>query len=219
VAYRRIGVPSVEALLGRGVFYGSVAAEAAALAGEPVAVVGGGNSAAESAVHLARYASRVHMLVRGASLSESVSDYLVQQLRALSNVEILVGTEVVDAREPHRLRSLSIRDRGSGAVRELPVTALFLLIGAEPRTEWLPDEVARDERGFVIAGDPLSSGGTGDGRLPLETSMPGVFAVGDVRKGSVKRVAPAVGDGAAVSQQLMRYLSGASAREAQPYGR
>jgi thioredoxin reductase (NADPH) len=208
-SYRRIGIPSVEGLVGRGVFYGSGATEARAMAGDPVALVGGGNSAAQSAIHLARYARKVTVLVRGASLAGSVSEYLLEQLNDLPNVEVRLSSEIVEARDQQRLRSLVIRDNAAGTIDEREATGLFLLIGAEPRTEWLPAEIARDERGFVLTGEDVPSA-DGHTRLPLETTMPGVFAAGDVRHGSIKRVAAAVGEGAAASQQVQRYGSAAS---------
>jgi thioredoxin reductase (NADPH) len=208
-SYRRIGIPSVEGLVGRGVFYGSGATEARAMAGEPVAVVGGGNSAAQSAIHLARYAGNVTVLVRGLSLTGSVSEYLLEQLNDLPNVEVRLNSEIVEARDQQRLRSLVIRDNAAGTIDERDATGLFLLIGAEPRTEWLPAEIARDERGFVLTGEDVPSAG-GHTRLPHETTIPGVFAAGDVRHGSIKRVAAAVGEGAAASQQVQRYRSAAS---------
>ena len=208
-SYRRIGIPSVEGLVGRGVFYGSGATEARAMAGEPVAVVGGGNSAAQSAIHLARYARMVTVLVRGPSLAGTVSEYLLEQLNDLPNVEVRLSSEIAEARDHQRLRSLVIRDNAAGTIDERDATGLFLLIGAEPRTEWLPAAIARDERGFVLTGDDVPSA-DGHTRLPLETTMPGVFAAGDVRHGSIKRVAAAVGEGAAASQQVQRYRSAAS---------
>lgn len=208
-SYRRIGIPSVEGLVGRGVFYGSGATEARAMAGEPVALVGGGNSAAQSAIHLARYASNVTVLVRGPSLAGSVSEYLLEQLNDLPNVEVRLSSEIVEARDHQRLRSLVIRDTAAGTIDERDATGLFLLIGAEPQTEWLPAEIARDERGFVLTGEDVPSA-DGHTRLPLETTMAGVFAAGDVRHGSIKRVAAAVGEGAAASQQVQRYRSAAS---------
>jgi thioredoxin reductase (NADPH) len=208
-SYRRIGIPSVEGLVGRGVFYGSGATEARAMAGEPVALVGGGNSAAQSAIHLARYARKVTVLVRAPSLAGSVSEYLLEQLNDLPNVEVRLSSEIVEARDQQRLRSLVIRDNTTGTIAEREATGLFLLIGAEPRTEWLPAGIARDERGFVLTGEDVPSD-DGHTRLPLETTMPGVFAAGDVRYGSIKRVAAAVGEGAAASQQVQRYRSAAS---------
>jgi thioredoxin reductase (NADPH) len=181
------------------------------MAGEPVALVGGGNSAAQSAIHLARYARKVTVLVRAPSLAGSVSEYLLEQLNDLPNVEVRLSSEIVEARDHQRLRSLVIRDNTTGTIAEREATGLFLLIGAEPRTEWLPAGISRDERGFVLTGDDASSVADGTRvRLPLETTMPGVFAAGDVRHGSIKRVAAAVGEGAAASQQVQRYRSAAS---------
>jgi thioredoxin reductase (NADPH) len=208
-SYRRIGIPSVEGLVGRGVFYGSGATEARAMAGEPVAVVGGGNSAAQSAIHLARYAINVTLLVRGPSLAGSVSEYLLEQMNDLPNVEVRLNSVIVNARDQRRLRSLTIRDNTTGTIAEHEATGLFLLIGAEPRTEWLPAQIVRDERGFVLTGEDAPSA-DGYTRLPLETTMPGVFAAGDARHGSIKRVAAAVGEGATASQQVQRYRLAAS---------
>ncbi len=208
-SYRRIGIPSVEGLVGRGVFYGSGATEARAMAGEPVAVVGGGNSAAQSAIHLARYARTVTVIVRGHSLAGTVSEYLLEQLNDLPNVEVRLSSEIAEARDHRRLRSLVIRDNAAGTIDERDATGLFLLIGAEPQTAWLPSAIARDERGFVLTGDDVPSA-DGHTRLPFETTMPGVFAAGDVRHDSMKRVAAAVGEGAAASQQVQRYRSAAS---------
>jgi thioredoxin reductase (NADPH) len=208
-SYRRIGIPSVEGLVGRGVFYGSGATEARAMAGEAVAVVGGGNSAAQSAIHLARYAGMVTVIVRGPSLAGTVSEYLLEQLNDLPNVEVRLSSEIAEARDHQRLRSIVIRDNAAGTIDERDATGLFLLIGAEPRTEWLPSTIARDERGFVLTGDDVPSA-DGHTRLPLETTMPGVFAAGDVRHDSMKRVAAAVGEGAAASQQVQRYRSAAA---------
>lgn len=202
VDYRRLGVPALEALVGRGVFYGAAVAEAPSMAGMEVYVIGGGNSAGQAALHLARYARHVTLLVRGASLAASMSEYLIAQLDATRNVGIRYGTSVLDGREEDGcLAALTLGDQHSGPSggEEVPAGGLFVLIGSVPRTQWLPAEIARDEAGFVITG--------GDGRLPLETSMPGVFAVGDVRAGSIKRVATAVGDGASVIATLHGYLA------------
>jgi thioredoxin reductase (NADPH) len=172
-----------------------------------VFVVGGGNSGAEATINLARYARHVVLLVRGGSL-DGVSDYLVEQLRARSNIEILLNTEVVEARGRGRLRSLVLRDRiGEGeSVRD--AFAVFILIGATPRTDWLPSSIERDERGFVLTGsDARQAPG---GPLPmLATSVPGIFAAGDVRHGSIKRVAAAVGEGATSIREIHEYLAGA----------
>lgn len=202
VDYRRLGVPALEALVGRGVFYGAAVAEAPSMAGTEVYVIGGGNSAGQAALHLARYARHVTLLVRGASLAASMSEYLIAQLDATRNVGIRYGTSVLDGREEDGcLAALTLGEQhtGPGGGEEVPAGGLFVLIGSVPRTQWLPEEIVRDQAGFVVTGQ--------DGRLPLETSMPGVFAVGDVRAGSIKRVATAVGDGATVIATLHGYLA------------
>ena len=209
VRYRKIGVPSVERLLGRGVFYGSGAIEAPGVGGEEVFVVGGGNSGAQAAINLARYARHVGLVVRDGSL-ESVSDYLVEQLRGRSNIEILLNTEIAEARGGGRLRSLVLRDKGAGELIERDAFALFILIGATPHTDWLPAAIERDERGFILTGDDVDQA-AGDRRPILGTSMPGIYAVGDVRHGSIKRVAAAVGEGATAIREIHDYL--AEARE------
>ena len=207
-SHRRTGIPSLERLVGRGVFYGAGATEAQAMAGKPVAVVGGGNSAAQSAIHLARYAASVTLLVRGSSLAGGVSEYLIEQLDDLANVEVRLNSEIVEARDDQWMHSLMIRDNATGTITEREATGLFILIGAEPRTEWLPAGIARDERGFVLTGeDAPRVDGSGRVRLPLETTMPGIFAIGDVRHGSIKRVAAAVGEGATASPQIQLYFS------------
>jgi thioredoxin reductase (NADPH) len=203
VSYRRMPVASVEALVGRGVFYGSGMSEARAMAGEPVFIVGGANSAGEAAIHLARHAGRVTVLVRGASIAEMMSDYLVRELEAISNIEVRSSTEVVDATGDQRLRTLRLRNNATGATEEVPATAVFILIGAAPKTDWLPSDIARDERGFVLTGDDRP-GLHGDS-WSLATTMPGVFAAGDARHGSVKRIAAAVGEGSTAIRQVHEY--------------
>jgi thioredoxin reductase (NADPH) len=209
LAYRRIGIPSVDHLVGRGVFYGSGATVASTMAGEPVAVIGGANSAAEAAVYLARFASRVTVLVRGSSVTDSMSDYLIQQLDSLPNVEVRLSTEVIEAEDEQQLRALTVGNNATGTISRLDAVGLFILIGFAPRTDWLPQNILRDERGFVLTGDDARSGDGRDARhrLAFETSMAGVFAVGDVRHGSVKRIAAAVGEGASATQEIHRYLS------------
>jgi thioredoxin reductase (NADPH) len=203
VSYRRMGIESVEALVGRGVFYGSGTSEARAMAGEPVFIVGGANSAGEAAIHLARHADRVTVLVRGSSIAEMMSDYLVQELEAISNIEIRSSTEVVEAVGDQRLRGLLLRNNANGESEEVPATAVFILIGAAPKTDWLPPEIARDQRGFVLTGDDRP-GIHGDS-WSLATTMPGVFAAGDARHGSVKRIAAAVGEGSSAIRQVHEY--------------
>src|SRR6266571_4835364 len=169
--------------------------------GQEVFVVGGANSAGQAAVHLARYAAKVTMLVRGTSLADGMSDYLVQEIASTPNISVRHGVVVVGGSGSGRLESLILKDRRDGATETVPAAAVFVLIGAEPRTQWLPEEVERDTWGFVITGAGLRDGRFPEGwplRRPpmfLESSVPGVFAVGDVRQGSVKRVASAVGEG------------------------
>jgi thioredoxin reductase (NADPH) len=208
VAYRRIGVPSLERLVGAGVFYGAAGAEAPAMAGEEVYVVGGANSAGQAALHLAKYAARVTLLVRGTSLATGMSDYLIRQIEATPNVEVRLGTRVIDGHGEERLEALRLEDVGTGHRKDVSAAAVFVLIGAEPRTEWLGDVVRRDERGFVLTGRDVPQEGWPLTRppLPFETSIPGVFAAGDVRYGSVKRVAGAVGEGSVAVGSVHQYL-------------
>jgi len=202
VAYRRMGVDALEALVGRGVFYGSGTSEARAIEGERVFVVGGANSAGSAAMYLARYASRVTLLVRGGSLEETMSDYLIQEIGNAENVDVRLNTEVVDVRGDVRLQGLVLRDRQTGSTEEVPAAATFILIGAAPRTAWLPAEVERDDHGYILTGEQRSDPSDG---LGLATTMPGVFAAGDVRLNPVKRVAAAVGDGSTAIRQVHEF--------------
>ena len=208
-SYRRLGIESLEALTGAGVFYGGSASEAPGLTGKAVYVLGGGNSAGQAALHLARYAATVTIVVRAKSLEARMSHYLVRTIEAESKIEVRVGTEVVGGGGEGHLRELELRDNVSGEQTTVPADALFVLIGARPQTEFLPSEMARDEYGFLRTGDDLSPGEWPLDRSPLalETSMPGVFAVGDVRHGSVKRVAAAVGEGSVAVQLVHRLAS------------
>ena len=212
-SYRRLDVPSLEALVGKGVFYGAAASEAQAMEGQEVYVVGGANSAGQAAMHLSRYASRVTMLVRGHSLTADMSDYLIQEIEAAQNIDVRCRTRVTDGGGEGRLEHLVLEDTASGHTETVPAAALFVLIGAAPRTGWLPEEIQRDKRGFVVTGQDLLQNGRPPqgwtlGRLPLhmETSMPGVFAAGDVRYGSVNRVASAVGAGAIAIQSVHEHF-------------
>jgi thioredoxin reductase (NADPH) len=210
-SYRRLGVPSLEALSGAGVVYGAAAAEAPFVAGEHVFVVGGANSAGQAVLHLARYAGRVTLVVRAATLDAGMSHYLVREIEATRNVDVRTATEVVGGGGEGRLDHLVLRDRASGAEETVGASGLFLMIGARPHTEWLPPTVERDPSGFVLTGADLSPDARaafGRPPLTLETSMPGVLAVGDVRHGSVKRVASAVGEGSIAIQQVHRLLAG-----------
>ncbi|MDT0187491.1 FAD-dependent oxidoreductase [Microbacterium sp. ARD31] len=210
VDYRRLDVPELESLVGRGVYYGAAVAEAPSMTGEDVYVVGGGNSAGQATLHLARYARQVTLVVRGPSLAASMSEYLISQLQATRNVVIRYRTAVVGGRvDDGCLVGLTLGDpHGEGGTEDVPAGGLFVLIGSMPRTSWLPEELERDSTGFVRTGrDVTAPAPDGAMRLPLETSIPGVFAVGDVRAGSVKRVATAVGDGAMVIATLHGYLA------------
>jgi thioredoxin reductase (NADPH) len=213
VMYRRLEAEGLAELTGRGVYYGSTATEAPSCAGEDVYLVGGANSAGQAAVYFARYARRVHVLIRGDDLRQSMSQYLISQLNSLPNIEVHTCTEVAGGSGDEHLEQLVLRDVPSGQTRTVDAQWLFVFIGAEPRTDWLDGVVARDRRGFVITGsDLVASGERPPGwklprdPYPLETSVPGVFAAGDVRAESVKRVASAVGEGAMAVLLVHRYL-------------
>ena len=219
VSYRRIGIPSLENLIGSGVFYGTATSEAAWLEGRHVYVVGGGNSAGQAAMHLSRYAERVTLLVRRAALHETMSRYLRAELDATENVDVRVRTEVANGGGDGRLEWLDLRDNATGEVHRVEAAGLFLMIGAVPHTDWLPENVERDRGGYLLTGLDLVR----DGRLVdcwplarspriLETSLPGVFAAGDVRHGSISRVASAVGDGSVVISQIHQAAGATAAR-------
>jgi thioredoxin reductase (NADPH) len=216
VSYRRLGVAALDRLVGMGVFYGAAGAEAPAMAGQEVLVVGAGNSAGQAALHLARFAARVTLLVRGEALAASMSHYLVQELAAARNVEVRTRTRVVDARGEHRLERVVVEDARAGRTRELAATALFVLIGAEPRTDWVAGRLLRDQGGYVLTGADVPRRGWPRGRPPLllESSVPGVFVAGDVRHGSTKRVAAAVGEGSVVVGSVHAYLAETAGRGA-----
>ena len=214
VSWRRIGIPALDALIGAGVFYGAAGAEAKAMTGREAFIVGAGNSAGQAALHLARYADSVTMLVRRANLTETMSQYLIREIQAATNIAVRFNVEIVDGGGTGRLEWISLVERTSGRTSTVPANALFLMIGAEPHTDWLPDAIERDERGFLLTGRDLTrQKGAATGwpleRAPLllETSMPGVFAVGDVRYGSVKRVASAVGEGAIAVTLVHEYVA------------
>jgi thioredoxin reductase (NADPH) len=210
VSWRRLGVPRLEALVGAGVFYGAAGAEARVMEGQDVFIVGAGNSAGQAALHLAEYAASVTVLARGPELADSMSDYLIQEIEEAPNVAVRTGTEVVDGLGGRRLEGLRLR-RPDGSTEEVEAAALFVMIGGEPRTEWLTGLV-RDDSGYILTGHDLLGP---DGRLAgwplrrppllLETCIPGVFAAGDVRHRSVKRVASAVGEGAVAVQLVHQY--------------
>lgn len=215
VAYRRLGIPAIEGLTGSGVFYGATAADAHALAGMRGVVVGGGNSAGQATLHLARYAAETTLVVRTDTLGEGMSAYLVDQIEASDRIQVRRHSEIVGGGGDPRLQRLLIRDNATGQVDEVGADGLFVMIGAVPGTDWLPRQIARD-RGYVLTGSLLVDAGVPwePARAPMssETGMPGVFAVGDVRAGSVKRVASAVGEGSVVVSRIHEYLSGLAAR-------
>jgi thioredoxin reductase (NADPH) len=209
-SYRRLGIPSLEALNGAGVFYGGPVSEAPALSGKEVYVLGGGNSAGQAALHLARYARHVTVLVRADSLEAGMSHYLIQTIEAAPNLDVRTGTTVVGGGGDGHLQRLVLREGAAGEQQAVAADALFVLIGARPQTDWLPAGIARDGHGFLLTGDDVE-----DSRdwplarrpLSLETSMPGVLAAGDIRHGSVKRVAAAVGEGSIAAQLVHRLFA------------
>jgi thioredoxin reductase (NADPH) len=205
--YRRLDVPEVDRFAGRSVFY-TTFGETRAAHDLDVAVTGGGNSAGQAAIHLAAFARRVTLVVRADSLESGMSDYLVQQIRRAPNIEVRLGAEVVAAEGDELMERLAIRDRASNAVETIPVKLLFVLIGAMPHTDWLASAVQRDGKGFIVTGHDVDLGTWPVGRTPMsfETSVPGVFAAGDVRLGSMKRVASAVGEGAGAVQDVHQYM-------------
>ena len=214
VSYRRLGAPALEPLLGAGVFYGAAVTEAQATEGQEVHVVGGGNSAGQAAMYLSKYASKVTLLVRGSSLVASMSEYLITEIEAAGNIEVHLNTRVVNGGGEGRLEHLVLENSASNTARTVPSSALFVLIGAEPRTGWLSEDIVRDRKGYVVTGQDLLREREGHEawsleRPPmlLETSVPGVLAAGDVRFGSVKRVASAVGEGSIAIPLIHSYLA------------
>jgi len=213
VDWRRLEIPALEELRGAGVFYGAAGGEAQAVAGEQVFIVGGGNSAAQAALYLSGYARSVVMLVRGRSLAASMSDYLVQEITGNPRIEVKYETTISGGGGSGRLERLELRNSSTGTSEVVPAAAVFVMIGAVPHTDWLPPSVQRDSYGYVKTGHDLYEGRTIPETWPLrrfplllETSMPGVFAAGDVRYRSVKRVASAVGEGATAIQLVHQYL-------------
>lgn len=207
-SYRRLGIHSLEALKGAGVFYGGPVSEAHALTDKDAYVLGGGNSAGQAALHLARYARRVTLVVRAQSLDAGMSHYLVREVEATHNLKVCMGTTVIDGGGEGRLQRLVLRHSTTGEEENVAADALFVMIGVRPHTAWLPSEIAKDRRGFLFTGEEIPDASDWPLErppLPLETSMPSVLAAGDVRHGSVKRVASAVGEGS-IATQLVHSL-------------
>ena len=213
VQYRKLDIPGGDRFTGRGIYYGAALVEAASCKGEDVIVVGGANSAGQAALHFASYAKSVVMLVRGKGLEATMSKYLIDEIGRTSNVQVRPGTEVLEAFGEDHLERIKLR--GPQGEWETCAGSLFVFIGAAPRTDWLPASILRDEKGFVLAGPDLRVDGKlatewKENREPylLESSVPGVFVAGDVRHGSVKRVASAVGEGSIAVQFVHQYLAG-----------
>ena len=212
VSYRRLEAPGLDPLIGTGVYYGAAASEARAMAGRRVFIAGGANSAGQAAVNLARHARQVTLLVRGDSVAATMSQYLIDEINGTANIDIRHNTEVAGAEGDTQLEALVLLDNTTGITESVHASALFVLVGAEPRTDWLPATIQRDGHGFLLTGSDLRPADPPGGwplrrpPLPLETSLPGVFAAGDVRRGSIKRVASAVGEGSIAATEVTQYL-------------
>jgi len=213
VSYRRLEAEGVDDFTGRGIYYGANAADAAQCRGDDVYVVGGANSAGQAALNLSKFAKRVVLVARGESLTSSMSQYLVSRILSEPSIEVRYTTQVVAARGDGHLEAVTLSDRASGVVEEVPTSWMFVFIGASPRTDWLGADVVRDEHGFVVTGQELlrpewaRQWSLARPPYALETSVPGVFAAGDVRLDSMKRVASAVGEGAMAIYHVHRYLA------------
>jgi thioredoxin reductase (NADPH) len=214
VQWRRLDIPGMERLTGAGVYYGAANTEASSCAGEDVYIIGGANSAGQAAVHFSEIARTVTMLVRADGLSRSMSHYLVERIQTIPNIKVEPNTEVIEVHGEGRLTGLTIRHHDTKTTESRAAGALFIFIGAEPKTEWLEGTLCRDAKGFLLTGANLMS----DGKKPahwnldrdpslLETNVPGVFAVGDVRNGAVRRVANSVGEGSIALYFINQYLA------------
>ncbi|MGO9492837.1 MAG: FAD-dependent oxidoreductase [Terracidiphilus sp.] len=213
VQYRKLDLPGCDRLTGRGIYYGAALVEALSCKDEDVFIVGGANSAGQAALHFAKYATKVTMLVRGEGLSATMSKYLIDEIARTSNIVVEARTKVLEATGDERLEQLRLH--GADGEKEVPASSLFVFIGAAPVTAWLPSCILRDDKGFLLAGPDLRNGGKWpeswrESREPflLESSVPGIFVAGDVRHGSVKRVASAVGEGSIAVQLIHQYLGG-----------
>jgi thioredoxin reductase (NADPH) len=211
VSYRKLDTPGFDALTGAGIYYGAALSEARSCAQQRVVIIGAANSAGQAAVHFANFAAQVTMLVRGDSLTKSMSNYLIEQIAELPNIDVRTNTQAISAEEQDgHLKSMTIRGP-DGTDHIEPVDACFVFVGAAPRTSWLADVVARDDHGFILAGADARAAGWPLKRDPyiLETSVPGVFVAGDVRARSIKRVASAVGEGSMAVSLIHEYLAAA----------
>ncbi|HKP65707.1 MAG TPA: FAD-dependent oxidoreductase, partial [Casimicrobiaceae bacterium] len=209
VSWRRLAIDGFDRLIGKGIYYGAARSEATAAHGLDIHLIGGGNSAGQAALHFANHARNVTLVVRGESLAKGMSRYLIEQLNEQDNVNVALASEVVAARGDTHLTSIDIRSGANGTVDTRDCGALFVFIGADAETDWLPDAIARDSRGYVLTGDDVVKGGRwSHNRDPflLESSIPGVFACGDVRFSPVKRVASAVGEGSMAIAFVHKYL-------------
>lgn len=215
VTYQQIDVPSIKSLVGAGVYYGAAMTEARFSCGENIYIIGGANSAGQAAMYFSKYARRVTMIVRGSSLAKSMSQYLVAQIETTENIAVQFRSSVVEVKGETSLKEITIANADTGVIQTVPTTRLFIFIGAKPRTDWLDGVVNRDEDGFILTGPDLMKCNSRCSQrwilerdpFLLETSVPGIFAVGDVRHGSVKRVACGVGEGANAVQFIHQYLS------------
>ena len=214
VQWRTLDVPGIDRLQGAGVYYGGGTSEAIACKGETVYVIGGANSAGQAAMHFSKFAEKVVMLVRGSSLAATMSHYLIEQIEKTPSIEVWTRTNLAEVRGDTHLTGITVQCETDKTSKELPASSVFIFIGAQPRTDWLGKLIERDERGFILSGPDLLRDGTRPAswtldRDPglLETNVPGIFVVGDVRHGSVKRVASGVGEGAVVVQFMHQYLA------------
>ena len=210
VSWRRLKVPGVEKFTGAGVYYGAAQTEASACQDEDIYVVGGANSAGQAAMYFSKYARKVRMLVRGESLTKSMSQYLIEQIENTVNIEVMPFHSVVEAKGDTRLETLLVKDSQTGEIKTFDTNSLFIFIGATPSTEWLDGLVNKDERGFIYTGADIPieiPWSLERDRFLLETNIPGIFAVGDVRHGSIKRVASGVGEGSICVQFVHRHLA------------
>ena len=215
VSYRKLDIPGIERYTGRGVYYGAAMIQALSYKGEDVCIVGGANSAGQAAIYFSKYASKVRMLVRGDSLTKGMSQYLVDQINETKNIDVMLSSNIEAVNGAERLESITVFNSKNGENTTFPISSIFIFIGAQPRTDWLAGIIERDRNGFILTGPDLMPdrnsrprGWTVD-RDPflLETNIPGVFAAGDVRLGSIKRVASGVGEGAIAIQFVHQYLT------------